>query len=417
MPGPKKTVVVVVAAGANPPPPPAKDEDYTNMFDTQNSLAMLSTPRYDDDDSFNSQKMTNNVVPKLNNDGVAGGAGADTGVGLTSLVPLPQFQDESTSGENVDDGFFMKILWDRSDVLGRGAFGAVYKGFDAGSGCFVAVKELIQNNLEDLRMQVEEIRLLKNLIHPNVVSYLGASMRQKINEWGATEPVLCIATELLAGGSIGSIVSNYGPLEEGVVQTYTRDILHGLSYLHEKKLVHRDIKPANILISVDGRAKIGDFGESKMLGASLTAKDENLTMKGTPFFMAPEVLLEDGHGRKADIWSVGATVLQMATGFPPWRENGFKQIVQLLLFLGQNLTVVPNVPTTCSNNLTSFLLLCLQRQPALRLSASDLLNHEFMIDDVVATEVAVRRQSFGEGRESHQTIRRIITQGEKIFSS
>ena len=295
-------------------------------------------------------------------------------------------------------------------------------------------------------------------------------MRQKINEWGATEPVLCIATELLAGGSIGSIVSNYGPLEEGVVQTYTRDILHGLSYLHEKKLVHRDIKPANILISVDGRAKIGDFGESKMLGASLTAKDENLTMKGTPFFMAPEVLLEDGHGRKADIWSVGATVLQMATGFPPWRENGFKQIVQLLLFLGQNLTVVPNVPTTCSNNLTSFLLLCLQRQPALRLSgkrnfkflfffcwrhtvrvsissksnilyitlksyeiffplffssffyykhtiASDLLNHEFMIDDVVATEVAVRRQSFGEGRESHQTIRRIITQGEKIFSS
>ena len=170
MPGPKKTVVVVVAAGANPPPPPAKDEDYTNMFDTQNSLAMLSTPRYDDDDSFNSQKMTNNVVPKLNNDGVAGGAGADTGVGLTSLVPLPQFQDESTSGENVDDGFFMKILWDRSDVLGRGAFGAVYKGFDAGSGCFVAVKELIQNNLEDLRMQVEEIRLLKNLIHPNVVS-------------------------------------------------------------------------------------------------------------------------------------------------------------------------------------------------------------------------------------------------------
>lgn len=111
-----------------------------------------------------------------------------------------------------------------------------------------------------------------------------------------------------------------------------------------------------------------------MLGASLTAKDENLTMKGTPFFMAPEVLLEDGHGRKADIWSVGATVLQMATGFPPWRENGFKQIVQLLLFLGQNLTVVPNIPTTCSNNLRSFLLLCLQRQPALRLSGKRNLN-------------------------------------------
>jgi hypothetical protein len=411
---------------------------------------VLSTPRYSDEDK-------DEAVTGHRNDG--GEKGAEKGAatttiiattsvtnkqtqqalqdkkssssldGVSLLLPLPQYQEEEEkNGEPNNDGFFSKVLWDRSHILGRGAFGAVYKGYDAGSGCFVAIKEFLTTDREELNHQIEEIKLLKSLIHPNVVSYLGAEMRERVNDWGATEPVLCIATELLAGGSIGSIVASYGPLEEGVVQTYTNDILHGLSYLHEQKLVHRDIKPENILISVDGRAKIGDFGESKFLQASMTAKDENLTMKGTPYFMAPEVLLEDGHGRKADIWSVGATVLQMSTGFPPWRENGFKQIVQLLLFLGRQPKAVPTIPKTCSQQLTSFVKLCLQRQPALRLSAKDLLKHEFITDPNVSSYVSGRRKSFcdkdtNSGEEENElngsgnnTIKRIITRGEQIFS-
>ena len=90
---------------------------------------------------------------------------------------------------------FAKIRWDTADVLGRGAFGAVYKAFDAGQGVFLAVKELVQVDIEELTQQVEEIRLLRALVHPNVVSYPGATMREKVNDWGAREPVLCIATE------------------------------------------------------------------------------------------------------------------------------------------------------------------------------------------------------------------------------
>ena len=283
------------------------DDSFLN-----DSITMLSTPRYEEDIAELPPRPQQTLSPKDTNSLLLPKA--------EYLSPKPTLTSKTSATDvlsesiQFDDGFFTKVLYNRDTILGRGAFGAVYKGYDAGSGCFVAVKEITNTtNMEELRVQVQEITLLKTLIHPNVVSYLGAAMREKMNEWGTTEPVLCIATELMAGGSIGSIVSNYGPLEEGVVQTYTRDILSGLEYLHNQKIVHRDIKPDNVLISVSGIAKIGDFGESKMLGASMTAKDENLTMKGTPYFMAPEVLLEDGHGRKSDIWSVGATVLQMST--------------------------------------------------------------------------------------------------------
>ena len=443
---------------------PQKKEKELPVPVLQHSVIMLSTPRYTDEQSdqqedhqqdqhedhqeysYGIMATTDSISTKSPTSTTATTATTTTTTTTTTSAPLQQAQkdggeggglllplaqyidDEEDANKTRNDGFFSKVLWDRSHVLGRGAFGAVYKGFDAGSGCFVAIKEFLTTDLEELNHQVEEIKLLKALVHPNVVSYLGATMREKTNDWGATEPVLCIATELMAGGSIGGIVSNYGPLEEGVVQTYTKDILSGLAYLHEQKLVHRDIKPENILISVDGRCKIGDFGESKFLQASMTAKNENLTMKGTPYFMAPEVLLEDGHGRKADIWSVGSTVLSMATGCPPWREEGFKQIVQLLMYLGRNPDAVPSIPKTCSPQLTSFLQLCLQRQPALRLSASDLLKHEFIVDESIASYVNKRRNSFNtsasEGQDVLQrtvssggaTIRRIVTQGEQMFS-
>eukprot|EP00946_MAST-07B_sp_MAST-7B-sp1_P003331 g3331.t1 len=294
------------------------------------------------------------------------------------LLPLPQYQQAADDELEEEEGMFAKIRWNRSDIIGRGAFGAVYRAFDMNTGMFIAVKELVQVDTNELREQVEEIRLLKDLVHPNVVAYLGASMREKTNDWGAREPVLCIATELMPGGSIASIVEQYGPLEEPVVQRYTQDILDGLSYLHSQKLVHRDIKPANCLVGVSGVVKLADFGESKKLSASMTGIDENRTMKGTPYFMAPEVLLEDGHGRRADIWSVGATVIAMATGHPPWKENGYRQIVQLVLYLGRNPEAVPLVPSTCSLPLRNFLSLCFQRDPTKRLLATKLREDRFL---------------------------------------
>ena len=337
----------------------------------------------------------------------------------TVLLPLARYQAEAED-EAEKEGMFSKIRWNRSDIIGRGAFGAVYRAFDMSSGKFIAVKELVQVDTDELKEQVQEIRLLKDLVHPNVVAYLGASMREKVNDWGATEPVLCIATELMPGGSIASIVEKYGPLEEPVVQRYTKDILAGLSYLHSQKLVHRDIKPANCLVGVDGVVKLADFGESKKLSASMTGLDENRTMKGTPYFMAPEVLLEDGHGRRADIWSVGATVIAMATGHPPWRENGYHQIVQLVLYLGRNPNAVPQVPATCSEALRKFLSLCFQRDPSKRLLAADLREHVSFGGLAQATDGVRSNESVKSGKgvahpEGSSTIKRIISTGERMI--
>ena len=96
-------------------------------------------------------------------------------------------------------------------------------------------------------------------------------------------------------------------------------------------MIHRDIKGANILVDDRGCIKLADFGASKILVGGSTLMDENQSLRGTPYFMAPEVIMQTGHGRKADVWSVGCTVLQMVTGRPPWkRKQKFESQAQLM---------------------------------------------------------------------------------------
>merc|ERR1712139_217836 len=106
-------------------------------------------------------------------------------------------------------------------------------------------------------------------------------------------------------------------------------MVSGLIYLHEKNIIHRDIKPANVLVNEAGIVKLADFGASKKMSGTETVAIENTTLKGTPYFMAPEVLMQKGHGRKADVWSLGATVIQLVTGDPPWKKMNFDSVVQL----------------------------------------------------------------------------------------
>lgn len=93
-------------------------------------------------------------------------------------------------------------------------------------------------------------------------------------------------------------------------------MLAGLAYLHAERIVHRDIKGANLLVEKDGLVKVADMGMAKEMEAISVTR----SFKGSPFWMAPEVVRQQGHGWPADIWSVGCTVLEMATGRPPWSE-------------------------------------------------------------------------------------------------
>ncbi|KAG8056633.1 hypothetical protein GUJ93_ZPchr0002g25211 [Zizania palustris] len=216
-----------------------------------------------------------------------------------------------------------------------------------------------------IRELEEEVKLLKNLSHPNIVRYLGTVQE---------EDTVNILLEFVPGGSIQSLLGKLGSFPEAVIKKYTKQILQGLEYLHNNAIIHRDIKGANILVDNKGCIKLADFGASKQVAklATITAAK---TMKGTPHWMAPEVIVGSGHTFSADIWSVGCTVIEMATGKPPWSQQ--YQEVALLFHVGTTKSHPP-IPEHVSPEAKDFLLKCLQKEPELRSTASDLLKHPFV---------------------------------------
>ena len=154
-------------------------------------------------------------------------------------------------------------------------------------------------------------------------------------------------------------------------------ILRGLHYLHSKGFIHRDIKGANVLVSEAGVAKLADFGCSKQLqGAATGSMDESLrSIRGSIPWMAPEVIRQSGHGRSADIWSLGATVIEMLTASRPWPnlDDSFAA-----LFHVASAKTGPPYPDHVSDLCKDFLDCCFPIEPKERLTASQLLEHEFL---------------------------------------
>ncbi|CAA7053275.1 unnamed protein product [Microthlaspi erraticum] len=267
------------------------------------------------------------------------------------------------------------ISWRKGQLIGRGAFGTVYMGMNLDSGELLAVKQVLiaancaskektQSHIQELE---EEVKLLKNLSHPNIVRYLG-TVRE--------DDTLNILLEFVPGGSISSLLEKFGPFPESVVRRYTRQLLFGLEYLHSHAIMHRDIKGANILVDNKGCIKLADFGASKQV-AELATISGAKSMKGTPYWMAPEVILQTGHSFSADIWSVGCTVIEMVTGKAPWSQQ-YKEVAAIF-FIGTTKSHPP-IPDILSSDAKDFLLKCLQEEPNLRPTASELLKHPFVTE-------------------------------------
>ncbi|GMJ08319.1 NPK1-related protein kinase 3 [Hibiscus trionum] len=264
------------------------------------------------------------------------------------------------------------IRWRKGELIGCGAFGRVYMGMNLDSGELLAVKQvLIAANASKEKTQAqikeleEEVKLLQNLSHPNIVRYLGTAREDES---------LNILLEFVPGGSISSLLGKFGSFPEPVIRMYTKQLLLGLEYLHKNRIVHRDIKGANILVDNKGCIKLADFGASKKV-VELATINGAKSMKGTPYWMAPEVILQTGHSFSADIWSVGCTIIEMATGKPPWSQQ--YQEVAALFHIGTTKSHPP-IPEHLSFEAKDFLLKCLQKEPELRSSASDLLQHPFV---------------------------------------
>ncbi|MCO5571973.1 hypothetical protein L7F22_025724 [Adiantum nelumboides] len=198
--------------------------------------------------------------------------------------------------------------WKRGELLGEGAYGKVFCGLNQSTGELMAVKQLKfhnMNNDEETAFNMacleREISLYKEMRHKHIVSYIDMD---KDEEAG----YLYIFLEYVSGGSI----QRFGPFSEPLVRVYTRQLLLGLENLHKNRIVHRDIKGGNVLADSDGVVKLADFGASKAFHEA-TVTDACKSIRGSVFWMAPEVIKGDNYGRHADIWSVGCTVIEMLT--------------------------------------------------------------------------------------------------------
>uniref|UniRef100_A0A7N0RFZ0 mitogen-activated protein kinase kinase kinase n=1 Tax=Kalanchoe fedtschenkoi TaxID=63787 RepID=A0A7N0RFZ0_KALFE len=255
-------------------------------------------------------------------------------------------------------------FWQKGDLLGSGSFGTVYEGF-TDNGFFFAVKEVSlldegSQGKQSIYQLEQEISLLSRFEHENIVQYLGTDK---------DDTKLFIFLELVTKGSLLSLYQKYH-LQDSQVSAYTRQILHGLKYLHERNVIHRDIKCANILVDVSGSVKLTDFGLAKA-----TKLNDVKSCKGTALWMAPEVVNRkgNGYGLAADIWSLGCTVLEMLTRELPYSHlEGF----QALFRIGKG--ELPQVPETLSKDARDFIFTCLQPDPDNRPSAAQLLEHPFV---------------------------------------
>jgi serine/threonine protein kinase len=186
---------------------------------------------------------------------------------------------------------------------------------------------------------------------------------------------LFIYAEYMPGGSIAQALSQFGKFCEGLVAKYIREAVEGLDYLHcqQPPLLHRDIKGGNLLLGLDCQVKLADFGCSKW--ADEDGSTMSTTMKGTIPWMAPEVIMKKGYGRKADIWSLGCVVIEMVTAKPPWGK--LDNPIAAMRKIGMS-DQLPPTPDYLSPHAQSFIGSCLDRDTERRSTAADLLRHAFV---------------------------------------
>lgn len=247
----------------------------------------------------------------------------------------------------------------RTEVIGQGKFGVVYKGYNVKSKKVVAIKVLEldtqYDEVVDVQQEIQFLADLKNA--PNVTHYYGSFLN-------GTK--LWIIMDYCAGGSVRTLLKA-GVFEEKYIAVIVREILLALQAVHKLGVIHRDLKAANILITNEGNVQVCDFGVAAQLSAN---SSKRTTMAGTPFWMAPEVIREgDQYNAKADIWSLGITVYEIATGNPPYSDKSSNWAMAMIAKLTPPRLEGREYPQA----LKECIALCLDENPQERPSADELL--------------------------------------------
>lgn len=262
------------------------------------------------------------------------------------------------------------------EAIGEGSFGRVFRGKCLITGQIFALKFIPKRNKveRELRSLRRECEIQQGLAHPNIVLMLDSF---------ETENEVVAVSEYMPGQLFQLLESN-GPLAERRVQQISCDLVSAIYYLHSQRILHRDIKPQNILLSQDGVAKLCDFGFSRKMGINTYVLT---SVKGTPLYMAPELIEEKPYDHTADLWSLGCILYELLQGSPPFCTSSIVKLVKMVR------TDPVMWPPNWGVEVTSFLKGLLEKDPSIRLTWPALLEHSWVAEGVVFVKGLVNRVS------------------------
>ncbi|PSK40076.1 hypothetical protein B9Z65_8016 [Elsinoe australis] len=307
---------------------------------------------------------------------------------LSRFIAEDSEESDDELMEHLEQDSWENLKYMKGAMIGQGSFGTVYLALHAITGELMALKQVEMPSSNNTSLDAKknnmvealkrEIGLLRELKHPNIVQYLGSN---------SDDTHLNIFLEYVAGGSVATMLVNYGSLPEPLISNFVRQILHGLAYLHSKDIIHRDIKGANILVDNHGSVKISDFGISKRVESTLRTSSAagvkggrggpRVSLQGSVFWMAPEVVKQTAYTRKADIWSLGCLIVEMMTGSHP--HPNCTQL-QAIFKIGGSGEARPDIPASASKEVRAFLERTFEIEHEKRPTADELLGFDFVGD-------------------------------------
>lgn len=252
------------------------------------------------------------------------------------------------------------------ELVGEGSFGKVYKGRRKYSRQTVAMKFILKHGKtdKDIHNLRQEIEILRKLKHENIIEMIDAF---------ETPQEFCVVTEF-AQGELFEVLEDDKCLPEEQVQAIAKQLVKALYYLHSNRIIHRDMKPQNILIGKGSIVKLCDFGFARAMSANTVVLR---SIKGTPLYMAPELVREQPYNHTADLWSLGVILYELFVGQPPFYTNSVYALIRHIV------KDPVKYPDNMSANFKSFLKGLLNKLPQNRLTWPALLEHPFVKDDSV----------------------------------
>ncbi|KAJ5217073.1 hypothetical protein N7468_010081 [Penicillium chermesinum] len=252
-------------------------------------------------------------------------------------------------------------------TLGAGTYGIVREA-ESNDGKKVAVKIILKKNVKGNEdMVYDELKMLQNLKHPHIVSFV---------DWFESKDKFYIVTQLATGGELFDRICDYGKFTEKDASQTIRQVLDAVDYLHKRNIVHRDLKPENLLYltrAPDSELVLADFGIAKMLD---NPSEVLTSMAGSFGYAAPEVMLKQGHGKAVDLWSLGVITYTLLCGYSPFRSENLTDLIEecrtgRIIFHERYWKDV-------SQDAKDFILSLLQPDPSKRPTSEEALSHEWL---------------------------------------